>query len=311
MFAFLLIPAGLLIGYGYIYLYRFSHAISDRFKRQPAAVGFIILSALTSIPEMTSVVYSLQKEYSSVPLAAVSGSNVFNFTMLLACVLWRYSIKFSSISREEDLWAQVFVAFIVFLNFLFVPSVHTVTFLVLLVIFIIYGYLVRKSILRNQNEKVFFNVQNSKTPSRFSFTIGIVMTIVGSILLVESALSLSSVFSISDSAISTAVIGSFTSIPELLLFFYLQRKNWSSIAISTLTGSGVFNWIMVLIIPMYIFHYKIDTFLNIRCVFSAYFFAIIAMYFYFLYRKNKKVKRIDSLILIGVYTFYIIWNFYC
>ena len=311
MFVLLLILAGLLIGYGYLYLYGFSHILSERFKRQPAAVGFIILSAVTSFPELISVIYSLQKEYTNIPIAAISGSNVFNFTMLLALVLWRYKLQISGISREEDLWAQVFVAFIIFLNYVFVPAVHTITFLILIILFLAYGYLVRKSIFRNQKEKVFFTYSSSKKRGVFSLVIGISMTIAGSIFLVESSMSLSTSYNLNESAVSTLLIGSFTSIPEVLLFFYLLRKNFSSIAVSTLTGSGVFNWVVALAIPMYLFNFKTDILPNINCIFSAYFAAIIAVYFNFLYRKNREVERRNSIVLIIIYTAFIVWNFLC
>ncbi|MFN3951122.1 MAG: sodium:calcium antiporter [Thermaurantimonas sp.] len=311
MFLLLLILAGLLIGYGYLYLYGFSHILSERFKRQPAAVGFIILSALTSFPELITVVYSLQKKYTNIPIAAISGSNVFNFTMLLAFVLWRYKLQISSISREEDLWAQVFVAFIIFLNFLFVPAVHSVTFLILVILFIVYGYLVRKSIFRNQKEKVFFTYFTSKKRNVFSFVIGILMTMTGSIFLVESTMSVSTLYNLKESAVSTLLIGSFTSIPEVLLVFYLLRKNFSSLAVSTLTGSGVFNWVVALVIPMYFFNVKTDILPNINCIFSAYFTAIIAVYFNFLYRKNRDVERRNSIVLISIYTAFIIWSLLC
>lgn len=311
MFAILLIPAALLIGYGYYYLFRFSSAISEKFVRQPAAVGFIILSALTSLPEIASVVYSLQKNYTTVPVAAVSGSNVFNFTFLLALILWRNTLKISGISREEDLWAQVFVAFIVFLNFIYSSSIHPVTLFVLLMIFIIYGFLVRKSFLRNQKEKVFFNSFSRKQKSVYSLMMGVLLTIVGCIFLVESSLSVSTNFNLNEFAVSTFLVGSFTSIPELLLFFYLIRKNHSSIAVSVLTGSGVFNWVVALIIPLFIYQTVIDGVVNVRCQFGAYFFAIISVYFYLLYRKKQPINRHESIVLTIIYLLYLIWGFLC
>lgn len=311
MFALLLIPAAVLIGAGYFHLFKYSHHISEKFRSQPAAVGFLVLSAFTSLPEFVSVLYSLKNNYSLVPISAVLGSNVFNFSLLLALVFWSNSVKISGTSREEDIWAQVFVAFIVFVNFLFIPSLHIVTLLLLLFIFIIYGYLVRKSFIRNQNERIFFDSSIIKKSSGVYFILGVLMTVFGSILLVESTLTLSMITGLGEGFISTILIGSFTSIPELLLFFYLVRKNNHSIAVSTITGSGVFNWIIVFALPAFLFGFKLDSSENIRCQFSSYFSALIGIYFYLLYSRKNQIKYSDSYVLILLYSLYALWNALC
>lgn len=311
MIAILLIPAIILIGSGYFFLYRFTIHISAFFRHQPAAVGFLILSAFTSLPEIFCVLYSLYFHYSSVPLPLVIGSNVFNFTLLLGLVVWRYPLKVLGFHREEDLWVQILFGFILFLNFIYTPKIHPVTFTVVFLLFILFGYLVRKSVLRNLNEKQLPASSYIKTHPISSLLFGLLMTFFGSILLVESGQAVSSIFGGKDVLMSALLIGSITSIPEFLLTVYLIRKNISSVAISNLMGSGVFNWVVVFVFPLFFYGNSDDNVTNYRCMFGAYFFSLIAVYFYMYLKRKTSIKQFDALFFIAIYILFGFWLYFC
>ncbi|MCX8148537.1 hypothetical protein [Thermaurantimonas aggregans] len=311
MIALLLIPAIILIGSGYFFLFRFTIHISVFFRHQPAAVGFLILSAFTSLPEIFCVLYSIYFHYTSVPFPLVIGSNVFNFTLLLGLVVWRYPVRVSGFHREEDLWVQILFGFILFLNFIYTSKIHPVTFIIFFILFILFGYLVRKSVLRNLNERQLPASSFIKTHPVSSLIYGVILTFFGSIFLVESGQAVSFVFGGKDVLTSALLIGSITSIPEFLLTIYLIRKNISSVAISNLMGSGVFNWVVVFVFPLFFWGNSDDSSINYRCMFGAYFFSLIAVYFYMYLKRKTSIKLFDSLFFMAIYILFGYWLFFC
>lgn len=274
-------------------------------------MGFLILSACTSLPECFSVIYSLYSHYTSVPLPLVTGSNVFNFTLLIGLVTLRYPVKISGFHREEDVWAQILFGLILFLNFLYTSKIHISTFFIVFILFIFFGYLVRKSVLRNRNEKQLPESSYIKTSPFFSLVYGVIMTISGSILLVESGQAISTFLGGREVFVNALLIGGVTSIPEFLLTVYLLKKNFSSVAVSNLMGSGVFNWVIVFAFPMFIFGNFYDTMLSYKCIFGAYFFTLVSTYFYITTKKKIAMRKYDSLIFIALYLLFGLWMYFC
>ncbi|GCD77389.1 hypothetical protein JCM31826_08710 [Thermaurantimonas aggregans] len=220
-------------------------------------------------------------------------------------------MKVSGFHREEDLWVQILLGFILFLNFIYTPKIHPLTFTIVLILFILFGYLVRKSVLRNLNERQLPTFTYIKTHPILALLYGLLMTFFGSILLVESGQAISLVFGGKDILTSALLIGSITSIPEFLLTIFLIRKNISSVAISNLMGSGVFNWAVVFVFPLFFLGSYDDNVINYRCMFVAYFFSLIAVYFYMYLKRKTSIKLFDSLFFMAIYILFGYWLFFC
>lgn len=289
------------IAYGYLNVIRYSNGILSRWQMKPIAAGFIVFSAVTSLPEVFATVYSLSRHYTSVPLPLVMGSNLFNYTVLLALIVRLKSVRVNATARDEDFWAEILISIVLFFNFLETPAVHFLSLLLVVLLFIVYGYLVRKSKMRNR-EPLTFSVNKSQQGNKwFSLLAGIIFTVAGVIFLVEGSLSLSSLTGVNSIIFSYVLKGAIVSIPEILLLIYLINGNQISASLSTIAGSGIFNWVIGFAVPYFLSGQQLDETIHVRSMFGIYYFAIFSVFLLLRYKGNKELKKTDGIAFFMMY----------
>ncbi|MGK0638378.1 hypothetical protein [Schleiferia thermophila] len=290
------------IAYGFWNLFNSLSGFLSRWQIKPVIAGFIVFSAITSLPEVFAAAYSLNRQYTLVPLPMVMGSNLFNYTVLLAVVVVLKRVRINATARDEDFWAEILISIVLFFNFLETPAIHSLSLLSVVLLFIVYGFLVRKIKLRNREKMAFSSMELPRQHHWwFLFAKGLVFTIAGAILLVEGSLSLSAVTGITSMVWSYAVNGAIVSIPEILLLIYLINDNQISASLSTIAGSGVFNWVMGFAVPQYFSGLVLDETLHVRSLFGIYYATIFIVFLWLRYKGNKELKKTEAIALISLF----------
>lgn len=222
-------------------------------------VGGIILACVTSLPEFfTSIssVFFLKK--SELVLGNILGSNLFNTTILLIMVFFsfkNFTKCFVTNSHRKILFcllgvygvlATVMVSINIFPTFY---NINLVSFV------ICFAYAITTMIMAKDTEEDFnppLDAEEKVDYGKLSvktiwirFGISAIALILSSIAITYLTNTLSKEFNLSASVAGALFLGIATSLPELVSTFQLIRLKNINSAISGITGSNIFNFIII------------------------------------------------------------------
>ena len=177
--------------------------------------------------------------------------------------------------------------------------------IVLILFFLVFIYylinLMRNKVEDSTDEKVL------SLPKSFLYTfIGLVMIIVGSNFVVDSASYLAKAFGVSERIISLTIIALGTSLPELITSVMATKKGEYDIAIGNAVGSNIFNIGIVIGLPVTI----LGGISKIAFSYIDLIVMVVTALMLYLFSKNdykiSKREGLSFLILFVVYYSYVI-----
>jgi cation:H+ antiporter len=228
---------------------RYVLAISKALGLSEMAAGFILLSIITSLPELSvSTVASLAGE-GGLSVGNVLGSNIANLTIILglAILLSRKEVLIKGQSQKE-LVQFLFISSIIPLFIVQRGSLGPVLGVVLLILFAYFGVTVsRKTESSNFTE----NPQQRKAEGNIvvvgaKFLVGVALIIVLSKFAVDSSVDIAGFIGLPTSIIGATIIGLGTSLPELATTLQALKKGLVSMALGNLLGSCITNITLIL-----------------------------------------------------------------
>ncbi len=288
----------------------------------PLIIGSTIVAFGTSAPELlVSTVASLEKN-SAIALGNVIGSNIANIGLILGLVILFFPPK-----PEERAVRREFPYLVIASLFLFIFSLDGsigrfdgFILIALFVVFISYNIItVRKRMLSKfekeieEAEKEIEGIISRKTKEKrplynllFSL-IGLTVLLVGSHLLVKSAVSIAASFGVSQMVIGLSIVALGTSMPELVVSVVASIKKEGMINLGMVLGSNTFNTLLILgvaalILPIPV--EKKDVYINmpIMLLFTIAVFPVL--------KENIRICRpIGLFFLLGYFSF-IFYSFF-
>ena len=278
--------------------------LAGYFKVGQLAVGFLLISVSTSLPELSVSIVSATQNAASITIGNVFGSNIADVLLVMGLAAAIYGIK---TKREE--WGEA--AFI-----LLVVSVITMTIIVLegldvysgallICMFILFVYYLLK---RKQPVPMTTNQITIKEALHtfLLFAVGIVVVIISSGFVVESAIKLATGLNLAKSFIGATIIAIGTSLPELAVDLQAVRKRAYGLAIGDAIGSTMTNLTLVLgiaaMINPIVFTKEIVYILGI--------FSILANgLLLFLIVRSRPLTRNHGIVMLFLYGIYLITLF--
>ena len=275
-----------------------SVTISRYFKIAKFAVGFILVSVTTSLPELAVSITAGLQQQGGVVFGNIIGSNITNILLVLGAAALVSGLRIEQkqlVSSAEILLLITLLP----LFLLFRGSAGAVSGLLMLLIFLIYIFFISK-------QKVSLKVTDhvkivDKAKALAIFFIGIVLLLGSAHFLVASAVSIASTLDILPEIIALIVIAFGTSLPELVFSVNAARKKEAALAIGNVLGSCVVNLTLVLGVGVLLAPLIID-----YIVFSSsILFLIAATVFltYVLIKFSRIPRRIGLIFLIGYIIF--------
>lgn len=288
--------------------------IARNFKVSKMLIGLTIVAFGTSAPEFAVSVKSLLSGSGDIVFGNVIGSNILNILLILgvsACV-HTLTVKNNTVKKELPITLLITTLMAVLLSdHVFDPSlINSFTRsdgVVLLLFFLVFIYYLI-SMMRNKVDHDETDDVIMKLPKAIIFTVvGIISIVLGSNFVVDSASSLAKTIGISERMISLTIIALGTSLPELVTSVMATRKGEYDIAIGNVVGSNIFNFGMVIGLPITLFGgVRNLTFNSIDLI-----VMMIAAILLFLFSwKDYKISRKEGivfLILFVVYYSYVIF----
>ncbi len=229
---------------------RYVLVISKALGLSEMAAGFILLSIVTSLPELSvSTVASLAGE-GGLSVGNVLGSNVANLTIILglAILISRKAITLKGQSNKE-LVQFLFISSIIPLFIVQRGSLGPVLGIVLLMLFAYFGVTVsRKAETTTTNETPPPQQQKEDNMSFvvIKFLVGVGLIILLSKFAVDSSVEIADFVGLPPSIIGATIIGFGTSLPELATTIQALKQGLVSMALGNLLGSCITNITLIL-----------------------------------------------------------------
>lgn len=227
---------------------RYVLVISKVLGLSQMAAGFILLSIITSLPELSvSTVASLAGE-GGLSVGNVLGSNIANLTIILglAILIARKAIILKGESNKE-LVQFLFISSIIPLFIVQRGSLGPVLGIVLLILFAYFGITVsRKTETSTSNEPPKAQKDERMAIALVKFVVGVALIIILSKFAVDSSIDIADFVGLPSSIIGATIIGLGTSLPELATTIQALKQGFVSMALGNLLGSCITNITLIL-----------------------------------------------------------------
>lgn len=278
-----------------------SSSLAYKLGISPMIVGLTIVAFGTSSPELGVSIKASLVGNNNITIGNVVGSNIFNllFILGLCSIISPLKVKYEFI--KFDVPVMIFASFLLGL-LSFNNQISVLDGIILFSCVIIYLIILVKM---NKTE-----VSRPEISHESYLRIGVLMIgglgllIFGSSLLVDSAISISKHFGISDKIIGLTIVAAGTSLPELITSIIATVRGEKEIAIGNVIGSNILNIFLILglsapfsktglFVEASILHYDMPFMI---------FTAIIA---WPLMRTGYQLDRKEGSLLVGIYVCYI------
>jgi cation:H+ antiporter len=285
---------------------RYVLAISKALGLSEMAAGFILLSIITSLPELSvSTVASLAGE-GGLSVGNVLGSNIANLTIILglAILLSRKEVLIKGQSQKE-LVQFLFISSIIPLFIVQRGSLGPVLGVVLLILFAYFGVTVsRKTESSNFTE----TPQQQEDEGNIvvvgiKFLVGVALIIVLSKFAVDSSIDIAGFIGLPTSIIGATIIGLGTSLPELATTIQALKKGLVSMALGNLLGSCITNITLILGVSSLLSFSDV----NVVAVQSIMFYVLLSsLSVWYMVGASERLTKKGALFLCLVYVAFIL-----
>lgn len=282
--------------------------LSNYFGISRMAIGFLLLSASTSLPEFSVAIISSFAGQGALSAGNVFGANIADILLIIgACAISGGLV----LKRHEaaEVGSVLLVTSVITVYFIYsafvlgIPTIDRLEGALLLLAFMVYIYYVTISNKSPNTD----NRQVSKKEALSAFLLfflGIAVVLVSAGLAVGAAVRLSEITGISRSFIGVTLVSVGTTLPELSVSLAAARKKEYSLAFGNAVGSTIVNLTMVLGMASLINPIEIPapgTFL-ITLV-----FAMLANVFLLYFAiGTRKLGKMWGILLIGLYLLFLI-----
>ncbi len=283
-----------------------SITLSRFFKINQLAVGFILVAIATSLPELSVSVTSSLAGEGALSAGNVFGSNIANILIILGVGAFLYGVKISP-GNMKDIALVLVITTLISVYMLYSSSVEQkalgfIEGATLLVVFSVYVWQVLKR-KKPANNSAAHKVSKKKALRAFlEFGMGILVVVVSSAFVVDSAVSLATMLGIAQSFIGATVIAIGTSLPELSTALQALRRKHYGLVLGNAIGSNMANITLVLGVASGINPITV----HIPVFIAALLFAVVAnTVLFYSAAVNRGIGRLGGALFLLIYILYL------
>ncbi|MFA6327874.1 MAG: sodium:calcium antiporter [Candidatus Micrarchaeia archaeon] len=281
------------------------------FNVSTLAIGLLLMSVATSLPELSVSVMSSVAGEGAIAAGNVFGSNIANVLLILGLAAALYGFK---VRRDilPDIAIVLLATTVISVYIIYKSSVDggALSFYEGVLLLLVFAWYANRILSKKRIDEAPAASKMSLRDGLHAFLFfgaGVVVVIISSSFVVDSAVSLAKIAGLAESFIGATIIAIGTSLPELSVDLAAIRKKQYGLALGDAIGSNMANLTLVLgtaaIISPIVVQLK---------VFSvALLFAIIAnMAFFYIAVVKKEFGRKEGIAMLALYAIYIIAIFY-
>jgi len=289
-------------------LVRGASAIATTFGISPLVIGLTVVAFGTSSPELAVSIKAALSDQGSIAVGNVIGSNIFNILLILGLSAVVTPLVVSQQLIRLDIPLLIGMSVLV-LAFSLDQQFHRLEGFMLVTALVVYmGFLIY------QTRRTPINQEETTPPSSHRnwfqngvlIIIGLVLLVLGSRWLVDSAVSFANYLGVSELVIGLTIIAAGTSLPELVTSVVASLRGERDIAVGNVIGSNLFNLMGVLGIasifaPTGITVSTAVTHFDLP-VMTAVAFVCLPIFF-----TGNRISRWEGFILLGYYIAYTLY----
>lgn len=294
----------LLLIFGLILLIVFSNifvdsstTLANSLKIPKMVVALTIASFCTCAPEL-AVSFSSLENY-DVSIANVIGSCITNILLIIGIGSLIKPIKIETATVKKEIPLLILSSFVFCLLFLD-GKISRYDALVLILLFLLFCLYLYKMIKRFKKVEE-GSVKVNKLKSFVLTILSLFVIVIGSDLVVDSTLYLSSTYNIAPKLISMIVIVIGTSLPELMITITSARKGEFDMTVGNIIGSNIFNICIVLGLPILMFGGVVSSSFNYVDLIML---VLAPLLFYVFCKSKMTITRLEGAIMIFVFFLY-------
>ena len=285
-----------------------SSSIAKKLGIPALVIGLTIVAFGTSMPELIVSLLAALKGEADVAFGNIVGSNNANLLLILgiAALIYPLKVKRSTIWKEVPFSLLAALVLLVISNDFRIDgfeifSLTRVDGIILIAFFVIFLYYIVELARRSHSKikKGELVIETRSTGKNFlMILIGIAALFLGGRWVVDGAVTIASIFNVSDFLIATTIIAVGTSLPELVTSVVAARKGQADMAVGNVVGSNIFNIFWILGISAFIAPIGIPPAINMDLLFLVA-GTILLFVFLFLGQRHKIQRYQGALLLLG------------
>jgi len=317
----LIIPGILLLMKGADYFVESASSLALKLKVKPIFIGLTVVAFGTSFPELIVNLLSATSGNTQIAFGNVIGSNITNILLILgaSAVISNLKVQSNTVWKEIPMSFLASIILLVFVlqdflntknfsNFNFSNSEITFTHGIILLLFFVIFLYYTFGIAKNNDEMDEDIVEQSLKKSIIFVVLGLFAIIIGGKLTVDSAISIATMFGVSQTLIGLTIVAVGTSLPELVTSIIAAKKNQADLAVGNVIGSNIFNIFFILGITTLIRNIPVN-FSNLIDLIFLMFITMFVFISLFLGQKHR-LGKIEGYLMLGLYIGYTVYLIY-
>lgn len=296
-----------------------SSSVAKKYKISNLVIGLTIVAFGTSTPEFIISAMAALKGSTGISLGNIIGSNMSNTLLILgvAAIMGPLLIKKDTVSKQIPFSLLAVLAVVFLVNDSIIEKglqsaltrIDGLVLILFFVIFMYYTYFMNKSeqgVLETLGEG---KIQIYKTWTCVSMIVaGLAGLLLGGYWIVNGAIEIAVFFGLSEALIGLTIVAIGTSLPELATSAVAARKGKADMAVGSIVGSNIFNFLWVLGFSSVLSPIQHNPVLNIDLM-SLICATILLLILIYVGKKNI-LDKYEGLVLISLYVVYIIFLVY-
>lgn len=286
-----------------------SVTLSSLTKLSELAIGFVILSVLTSLPELSVTLFSITTNNVEIAVGNIFGSNIANLGLIigLAALVGSIRIKRNELKRLSTI---LFLTSLIPITLLMLAEISFFVGIALLLVFVLFtAYSIKKNIVvkgkleeepKEKKELTKYIINNV-----IILLVGIAVILISSKIVVDSASSIVVDMGIAQTLIGATIIAIGTSLPELSIMLVAIKRKRITLALGNAIGSNLTNMSLILGSLLVFSPISIDLSLFSTLVFFSIITSISTWYFI----ERGKLNRLEGMALIIIYLLFLVTIF--
>ena len=285
-------------------------SIARKFNIPSMIIGLTIVAMGTSAPEAAVSITSSLSGQNDMSVANVVGSNFFNILVVLgvSSLISKLPVQKNTIKKDTPFLLIVSGLLLVFgIN----KYISRIEGLILLIVFVYFLYSTVKmaksatNLDSSSDNEIALAESDTTTQTPILKTvilsvIGILGIVIGGDMVVDSATSIATLFGMSANLVGLTIVAIGTSLPEFVTSIVAIKKGETEIAIGNVSGSNIFNILLVLGLATFISPITISTLALIDIIFML----CITILLYLFMKKDYSLLKKHGIILVGIYIVY-------
>lgn len=292
-----------------------SSSLATKLRMPKILIALTIAAFGTCAPELAISFNSIADGNYDMTLANVIGSCIVNILLIVgvATLVKPIHVHEQTVKKELPILLLITSVFFVLLNDRIFGNqengLSRMDAIILLDLFLVFiGYIIAV-VHRHRTKKHRGRPPKAKYPlwkSLLYIAITLVVIIIASDVVVDSASALAHEMGISQKIITMTAIVIGTSLPELTMTVGASRKGEFDMAVGNIIGTNIFNICIVLGLPTLIYGGFSSAAFNVVDMLIV---LIAALAFFFFGRTNKKLTRFEGFSMVAIFAAYYVYLF--